>query len=129
MLWATMVISIRNNDWRSRAVLSIFTRERVQVCGREVIVYVSIAWKSCASFRVRTHVGDLARDRALRMAQNSSYVDSAVAVASRSGQAAMISRPTPIPIDTSTNRCNAATHAAFSCDANTTIARVVPAKR
>ena len=52
-----------------------------------------------------------------------------VAAGSRSGQAAIIARPTPIPIDTSTNRCNAATHAAFSCDANTTIARAAPAKR
>ena len=54
MLWATMVIRIRNNDRRSCAVLSIFTRERVQVCGWEVIVYVSVARKSCASFHVRT---------------------------------------------------------------------------
>jgi hypothetical protein len=45
-----MVIRIRNNDWRSRAVLSIFTRERVQVSGWEVIVYVSVAWKSVPLF-------------------------------------------------------------------------------
>jgi hypothetical protein len=46
MLWATMVIRIRNNDRRSCAVLSIFACERVQVCGWEVIVYVSVACKS-----------------------------------------------------------------------------------
>jgi len=60
---------------------------------------------------------------------NPFYVGFAVAGASRSGQTAMISRPTAIPIDTSTKRCNAETHPALSCDANTTIARVVPAKR
>lgn len=49
-----MVIRIRNNDRRRCAVLSIFTRERVQVCGWKTIVYVSVAWKSCASYHVPT---------------------------------------------------------------------------
>ena len=42
------VIRIRNNDRRNRAVLSIFTCRRVQVCGWEVIDYVSEASESCA---------------------------------------------------------------------------------
>jgi len=46
-----------------------------------------------------------------------------------SGQTAVTARPTTIPIETSTKRCNATIHGGAECGMSITMASVMPAKR